>query len=110
MWGSDSKHEVHTPCIPPPQLNKTSVTEYQVTVILCGYHFTIVISIRVLHMDLRDGLSSLGKTHTIVSHVKLSVIWADEYISQNPKGTSRGRDINTEESTKAFCLSQHRHL
>ena len=61
-------------------------------------------------MEIWDGLSSLGKTHTIVSHVKLSVIWADEYISQNPKGTSRSRDINTEETTQAFCLSQHRHL
>ena len=61
-------------------------------------------------MVVYDSLSSFGETHTIVFHVKHSVIWADEYISQNPQGTSRSRDVNTQESAEAFRLSHHRYL
>ena len=61
-------------------------------------------------MVVYDGLSSFGKTHTVVFHVKFCVIWADEYISQNPQGTSRSRNVNTQESAKAFRLSHHCYL
>lgn len=55
-----------------------------------------------------DELSGLGETHTVVSHVKLGVIWANEHISQNPQGTSR--DVDTQESTEALRLAHHCNL
>ena len=53
-------------------------------------------------------LHSLGKSNTIVTKVKFSVVWANEHISQNPQGTSR--NINTQETAEALSLTQNCHL
>ena len=57
---------------------------------------------------LTNGSLSLGKTNTIVSQVKLSIIWANEYISQDPQGANR--DVNTKEATETLSLAHDRHL
>ena len=49
-------------------------------------------------------LGGLGKAHSIALAVKHSVVLANEYISQNPQGPSRRRDLQAHESAQADGL------
>lgn len=50
-------------------------------------------------------LFGLGKADPVVVAVEHRVVLADENVSQDPQGPSRGRDVQTHEATQANGLS-----
>lgn len=52
----------------------------------------------------------LCETNAVILHVKLSVKFTDEYVSQDPEGAVRSGDVHPHESRQAHSLAKLGHL
>ena len=52
----------------------------------------------------------LRKADTVVAEVELGVVFADEDVAQDPQRASRGRDVQTDETTQAHGYTQLLYL
>ena len=51
-----------------------------------------------------DSVGGLGKANSVVAKVKLSVVWTNEDVSEDPDGSHGGRDVHAHEAGETDLL------